>query len=133
MPILKAALVYFMIVFAVGFLCGPIRVSWLEPNFGATAAVLLELPILVMAMIFSARFVPRKLQLAPRAGAHLGMGFAALALVLMADFCVGLFLRQQSPGEIAAYFLAPAGRIYSGALLGFALMPWLVNWRLRKA
>ena len=42
MPTFKAALAYFGIVFAVGFLCGPIRMYWLEPNFGATTAVLME-------------------------------------------------------------------------------------------
>jgi hypothetical protein len=132
MPTLKAAVAYFAIVFAVGFLCGPIRVSMLEPMFGATAAVLLEAPILLMAMLYAARFVPRKLRLAATTVAHLCMGFAALALVLLADFGVGVLLRQLTPGAIVAQFATPAGRIYAALLLAFALMPWLVNRRLRS-
>lgn len=38
-----AAVLYFLIVFGVGFLLGPIRVWWLEPRFGNAAAVLLNL------------------------------------------------------------------------------------------
>lgn len=127
MPIPKAALSYFAIVFAVGLLCGPIRVLMLEPMFGATAAVLLEAPILLMAMLYAARFVPRRLRLAPTAAAHLGMGFGALVLVLLADFGVGVLLRQMTPGAIAAQFATPAGRVYAALLLALALMPWLVN------
>jgi hypothetical protein len=131
MPVLKAALSYFAIVFAVGFLCGPIRVLMLEPMFGATAAVLFEAPILLMAMLYAARFVPRRLRLEPRAVAHLGMGFAALMLLLIADFGVGVLLRQMTPGVIVAQFATPAGRVYGALLLVFALMPWLVNRRAR--
>lgn len=133
MPILKASLAYFAIVFSVGFLCGPIRVLMLEPMFGATAAVLLEAPILLMAMLYAARFVPRRLQLSPTAAAHLGMGMGALALVLLADLGVGVWLRDQSFAEILANFGTPAGRVYGGLLLAFALLPWLVNRRARAA
>lgn len=132
MPILKAAFSYFAIVFSVGFLCGPIRVLMLEPMFGATAAVLFEAPILLMAMLYAARLVPRRLRLAPTAAAQLGMGLAAMALVLVADLMVGLWVRHLPWGEIVANFSTPAGRIYSGLLLAFALMPWLVNRRARS-
>lgn len=131
MPILKAACAYFAIVFLVGLLCGPIRVLMLEPMFGPTAAVLFEAPILLMAMLYAARFVPRRLRLARTGAAHLGMGFGALALVLLADLVVGVFLRQLTPGAIAAQFGTPAGRIYAALLLAFSLLPWLVNRRLR--
>jgi hypothetical protein len=131
MTILKSSFAYFAIVFAVGFLCGPIRVLMLEPMFGATAAVLFEAPILLMAMLYAARFVPRRLRLQPMATAHLGMGIGALALVLVADFGVGVFLRDLTPEAIAAQFSTPAGRVYGALLLAFALMPWLVNRRAR--
>jgi hypothetical protein len=126
---LLAAIAYFAIVFAVGFACGPIRVLWLEPNFGATAAVLIEAPILIMAMFFAARFVPRKLKLANDIGSRLGMGLGALVLVLAADLCVGLFVRQQTLEQIAGQFSTPAGRIYAALLLLLALVPVMVGQR----
>ena len=133
MPILTAALAYFAVVFTVGFLCGPIRILMLEPMFGATASVLFEAPILLMAMLYAARFVPRRLRLTPTAAAHLGMGGGALMLVLLADAGVGLFVRHLPLAEIVASFTTPAGRIYAALLLLFALMPWLVNRRARSA
>jgi len=133
MPIITAALAYFAVVFTVGFLCGPIRILMLEPMFGATAAVLFEAPILLMAMLYAARFVPRRLRLTPKAAAHLGMGGGALMLVLLADAGVGLFVRHLPLAEIVASFTTPAGRIYAALLLLFALMPWLVNRRARSA
>ena len=45
-----AVALYFAIVFGVGFLLGPIRVFLLEPRLGATLAVLLEAPLLLIAM-----------------------------------------------------------------------------------
>ena len=132
-PILKAALSYFAIVFTVGFLCGAIRVVMLEPMFGPTAAVLFEAPILLMAMLYAARFVPRRLRLVPTSAAHLGMGFAALMLVLLADLGVGVIVRHLSFAEIVATVSTPVGRIYAALLLLFALMPWLVNRRARSA
>lgn len=47
MKILAAALLYFLIVFGVGFLVGPVRVLYVEPRVGSTAAVMLEAPILL--------------------------------------------------------------------------------------
>lgn len=129
MQVLTAALAYFALVFAVGFMAGPIRVLFLEPAFGKTLAVLMETPILLMAMLWAARFVPRRLRLQPTSANLIGMGLIALALVLAADLCVGLFLRQQTVPEIAAYFATTAGLIYSAALLLFAVMPVLVARR----
>ena len=127
--ILKAALFYFAIVFGVGFLCGPIRLFWLEPNFGALTAIWMEVPILVMAMLFAARYVPRRLRLPAMWSAQAGMGAIALFLVLIADLAVGLLLRKLTLAEIMANFSTPTGRVYAGALLLFALLPMLVNRR----
>jgi hypothetical protein len=126
---LKAALAYFAIVFTVGFMAGPIRMFWLEPQFGTTVAVALETPILLMAMLFAARYVPRRLGLRRRAADLLAMGGLALMLVLLADIAVGLGLRNMPLNQVLGYFFTPAGLIYSGALLAFALMPLLVAGR----
>jgi uncharacterized membrane protein YciS (DUF1049 family) len=58
-----SALLYFAVVFAAGFLLGPIRVFWLEPQVGPTIAVLCEAPFLLAVMAVAARWVPLKLRL----------------------------------------------------------------------
>ena len=92
-PILVAALLYFAIVFGIGFLLGPVRVLMLEPTVGRTVAVLCEAPLLLTAMILAARWLPQKLQLPMTATALATMGIGALILQLLADLAVGLYAR----------------------------------------
>jgi hypothetical protein len=61
MRIALAILLYFGVVFRVGFLLGTIRVVWLEPRFGPIIATACEAPFLLMAMLVAARWVPRVL------------------------------------------------------------------------
>jgi hypothetical protein len=51
MRILKAALLYFAIVFGVGFVLGTIRTLWLVPRLGARAAELLEMPVMLVVIV----------------------------------------------------------------------------------
>jgi hypothetical protein len=128
MPIVRATLLYFGIVFGAGLLLGPIRVLWLEPHVGPTVAVLCETPLLLAAMILGARWVPSAVHL-PRAFRPLAlMGLGALALQQVADLAVGVGLRRLSPADQLAQYGTPAGRIYAAALIAFAAMPLLVNW-----
>ena len=129
MQILVASILYFAIVFAVGFGLGPIRVLWLEPWLGATMAVLFEVPFLLLAMILAARWVPRRVGLAPGYLNLVAMGVVALALQQSADAAVAIGLRGITPSEQIAYFATPAGMIYAASLVAFAAMPALVNAR----
>jgi hypothetical protein len=126
MQILISAVLYFLIVFGVGFALGPIRVFWLEPALGQTIAVLCETPFLLAAMVLAASWVPAKLNLTRRPAPLLAMGIGALLLQQIADFTVGSSLRGLSAKDQIAYFATPAGMIYAVALLLFALMPLLV-------
>jgi hypothetical protein len=55
--VLKAGAVYFTIVFAVGFLLGTVRVLVLVPRVGETAAVMIELPIILAASWITCRWL----------------------------------------------------------------------------
>ncbi len=127
MRILTSAVLYFMIVFGVGFLLGPIRVVWLEPWLGKIVAVLCETPLLVVAMVAAARWVPTKLGLRTDLRSLASMGIGALILQQIADFAVGIGLRGNTPGEQLANLATPAGLIYAAALLAFAATPALAN------
>jgi hypothetical protein len=122
-----AAALYFALVFAVGCLLGPIRVFFLEPRLAATLAVLLEAPLLLIAMAASARWVPRKLGMGTSIGLMTATGVAALALVVVADFTLGVWLRGINALEQVGYLATPAGLIYVACLVLFAAMPVLVN------
>ena len=53
---LKAAIYYFVTVFAVGIVLGPLRALVVKPRVGGLAAVLVEVPVMIAAMVF---FAPR--------------------------------------------------------------------------
>lgn len=121
--LLRAAGVYFLIVFAVGFTLGPVRVLWIEPLVGRTFAVLLETPLLALAMWFGARWARHWAGLEGGWGALLAMGVIALVLQQIADLAVGFGLRGMTLAEQWALFGTPAGAIYAVSLALFALMP----------
>jgi hypothetical protein len=124
-----AALLYCVLVFAAGFLLGPIRVLWLEPKLGPFLAVLCEMPFLIAAMVFAARWVPRVVSLAREPQSLILMGLGALALLQAADIAVGVGLRGLTLSAQFAQFATPQGVVYAAALVAFAAMPVIVNRR----
>ena len=129
MRIAAAAVLYFAVVFGVGFLLGPIRVLFLEPHLGPTSAALCEAPFLVAAMVFASRWVPRFVRLR-RDGSSLAlMGGGTLVLQQMADVAVGIGLRGIAPSEQLAHFFTAPALVYAGLLLAFAAMPIVVHRR----
>jgi hypothetical protein len=48
---LKAGLIYFLLVFAFGWVLGPIRELWAVPRFGRRAALLVEAVIMLIGVI----------------------------------------------------------------------------------
>ena len=130
-----AAVLYFLIVFGAGFLLGPIRVLLLEPRLGPLVSVLCEAPLLLAAMIFAARRVPRALRLGRDAGVLSVVGCAALILQQASDVIVGVSLRGVGIAEQFTRFRTIEGLVYAGLLILFAAMPLLANrpWRAVRA
>jgi hypothetical protein len=63
--IVKAAAVYFGLVFGAGFILGPIRILFVVPRFGARVAELMEAPLMLIVVAVAARWVVRRFQLTP--------------------------------------------------------------------
>jgi hypothetical protein len=126
-----AAVFYFLIVFGVGFLIGPVRVFWLEPRLGETVATLCEAPFLLCPMCLTARWLPRGLGLRPNIAPLAVMGVGALLLQQFADFAVGAALRGIAPGQQLARLSTPAGLTYVALLVALVAMPVLANWPRR--
>ena len=127
--VLTAAAVYFVIVFAIGLVLGPIRVLWVEPWLGPTLAILCEAPLLIIAMIVAARVAPALAGLGAGWGARLIMGVLALVMQQIADLAVGFGLRGVTLQEQLAYFGTLPGYIYLVMLVLFALMPLVIYAR----
>jgi hypothetical protein len=131
MRLTLAIFLYFGVVFGAGFLLGPIRVLWLEPRFGPIIATACEAPLLLIAMLVAARWVPRALNIrSPKTLVLIGTG--SLALLQIADFTVGFWLRGITPTEQFAQLLTRQGNIYVALLALFAIMPLAANCGLER-
>lgn len=127
--VVKAGAIYFALVFGAGFVLGTIRVLWLVPAVGTRTAELLEMPVMLMVIILSARWVVRHFSMPYTASSRLGMGGIAVALILLLDFTVVLWIRGLSFGQYIESFDPVAGTAYLVMLGVLAIMPLLVARR----
>ena len=128
---LKVGALYFAAVFAVGFVLGTIRTLWVTPRIGARAAELIESPIMLVVVVLAARVVVRRHAELTNWMNWLSVGLFALALMLLVEFTVVLWVRGLS---LAQYFATrdPVSTMVYFVLLGvFAVLPVLVFqfWR----
>lgn len=124
----RAALLYLAVIFTLAFAFGAFRVSWLAPRIGDVAAVLIEVPLILIASYVAARAIM------PRFGirngvAALTMGALAFALLLMLECALAVLAFGQSATAWAAALATLPGMIGLLGQLGFALMPWAVMRR----
>ena len=126
-PMIRGA-AYFGLVFGVGFLLGIVRVLAVEPRLGERWAELVEAPLMLVAIIFSARFVVRRFP-APRRAEYVVSGAVALMLLVFVEFSVVLGIRGSSLSEYFAERDPVAGSVYILMLAVFAAMPWLLGGR----
>ncbi len=129
MQTVKAAVLYFAIVFGAGFVLGVPRVLWVVPKLGTRAAELIESPIMLTVVFFAAGWVVRRLALPPTVAARLGPGFMALGLLLAAEFTVVLKIQRLTLAQYFAGRDPVSGTVYVLMLLAFALMPLAVGRR----
>ena len=131
MRALKAGLVYFVLVFAVGWVLGPIRELWALPHFGRVAAMLSEAVIMLIAMIVTARSVIRRFDVPRTLAATISMGLIAIGLLFPAEIAGVVWIRGLSLQEYVASFVTAPGVISLLMFLVFGAMPTLVALLIR--
>lgn len=129
MQILKAALLYFALVFAAGFALGPIRIMWVVPRLGTRWAELLEAPVMLAVIVAAARWTARYCAVPSAPASRLAMGCLALGLMLVAEFGLVLRLRGMSYREYLATRDPVSGTVFYACLGLMALMPLLVAYQ----
>jgi hypothetical protein len=118
---LKAGLLYFAVVFGIGFVFGTIRTLWVVPRLGMRMAELMEMPIMLVVTIVAARWIVLHLAIPSSSSARLGMGVIALCLSLLAEFGLVLWLRGLSIKEYLATRDRVSGTAYYVALGAFVI------------
>lgn len=124
--IVRAALAYFVAVFALGFVLGAVREGLVRPRFGTLGAIAIEAPTMLLACWWAARWVVGRFGVAAR-GARWRMGALAFGLLMVAELGGSLVLRGMAPGEWLAHFGTAPGALSLALFLAFAVMPVLVR------
>ena len=127
--VLKASVLYFAMVFGGGFLLGAVRVPFLVPRLGVRAAELIEMPLMLLVVIASARFVVKRFDLSSSAGKSLCVGLCALALLICAELSLALAIQVQSLAGYIAGRDPVSGSVYILLLCLFAAMPSIIARR----
>lgn len=128
MQVVKAGALYFALVFAIGLVLGIIRTLWVVPRLGARKAELAETPIMLAVSLAAAHWAVLRLNVPSVLSVRLGMGGVALALMLLAEFGLVLWLRGLSIRQYLATRDPVSGTIYYMMLGAFAVLP-IVAWR----
>ena len=127
--VIKYGFIYFALVFAAGFVLGTIRVLLVEPRIGARYAELLEIPVMLLVIFQSAKFVVSRMPNAKSGIPHFMIGAVALALLLLSEIALVLGLQGMSLGQYLESRDEIAFSVYIASLIVFAIMPWLVRAR----
>ncbi len=124
LPAIKAGLLYFLIVFAAGFVLGSVRTLVLAPRLGEVAAVLLELPLLLAIAWFTCRRLTAALAVSPDPRARIIMGELAFVLTILAEVVLGALLGR-SVLDVFAGFATTAGLLGLAGQALFGVFPLL--------
>ena len=124
--IIKAALTYFALAFGAGFLLGAIRVTLVVPNLGERMAELIEMPVMLIVIVFAARHVARRYALPKERSTTIQVGFLALGLLLAAEILLAVVIQNRSLADYVASRDPVSGSVYLAMLLLFALMPTIL-------
>jgi hypothetical protein len=122
-----AAIAYWALILALGFVLGTVRVLWLAPLVGALPATALELPLMLAASWWVAGWLMRRFAIAS-SGEALAMGVMAFALLLASECLLAVAISGQTAAAWITGLSEPHALLGLGGQLVFALMPW---WRLR--
>jgi hypothetical protein len=124
-PGLRAGLRYGAEAFALGFVLGTLRIIVLVPALGLLAAVLCEIPVMLLAMAWRAGGIVKQHRLRST-GQRAAMGAAGFALLMTCELGLGLALGT-TPGEWFGRLATPAGAAGLAAQLVFSVLPLLVG------
>ncbi|MEQ9257848.1 MAG: hypothetical protein RIG84_01985 [Roseovarius sp.] len=128
---IRAGVLYFLIVFAIGFVLGTFRVLVLVllPRVGELVAVLIETPVILTACWVVSGGLLRRIPVRAVAADRLLMGGLALGLLLLAEVALSTLLFGRSMAEHLAHYATLAGALGLAGQGVFGAMP-LIRLRL---
>jgi hypothetical protein len=120
---LSAATAYFLILFALGFVLGTIRVLLIAPRFGALAATVSEVPVMITAGYFTCRRVLRRWHVPADMRTRWAMVMLFLLLLAIFETLLGALLFGRTVASQWVALATPAGLVGVSAQIVAALLP----------
>lgn len=118
---------YFAVIFTFAFAMGVVRVLLVAPRLGPTAAVLIEVPILVLASwIVAHRLLRNRILTLTQCAA---MGAIAFTLTLMCEAALAALMLRESLGDWVSALVTPLELVGLAGQIVFGLMPIFVGYR----
>ena len=124
---IRAGTAYFLIVFAIAFVLGVIRVGFIIPRIGVLAAVFAEAAVLLPLSWWVCGDLIRRFAVPPALSARAVMGLLAFALLMIAELALAVLLFGRTPAQHWASYRGIAEQLGLAAQLLFAAMPMLVR------
>ncbi|MGL4810236.1 MAG: hypothetical protein ACRCXM_00545 [Beijerinckiaceae bacterium] len=121
----RAGLAYALLMFAAGFVLGTLRELVVRRHLGELPAILMEIPVMLAASWFAARWLIRRFDVPADARDRLVMGFVALAVLLAAEAATGIWLMGQSLRQHVLSYASLRGLVTLASQGIFALIPLL--------
>ena len=120
-----AGITYFLIVFGAGVVFGGARVLYLLPVFGLVAALLIELPVMLLISWIACAVLVDRLSVAPTLSARLAMGGVAFGVLMAAELLVSVFLLDRSVDDHLRAYVTWSAMLGLAAQLAFGMFPVL--------
>lgn len=125
----RAACIYGVSAFVIGFCIGAFRVLLLTPKFGTTISVLIEAPLMLAVCWKISRWCMERFHFRTHGEAAL-MGTMAFAVLLFEETGMTVLVLGNSPGDYLAGHWSVPGAIGLVAQACFACFPFLQSRRL---
>jgi hypothetical protein len=121
----KAGVAYWALIFALGFVLGTVRMLWGAKALGETTFILIEIPVILTASWFAARWLLRRYAVQTLPAVAL-MGTLAFTLLMGAELALAMELSGQSPDAWFATLWHEPHLYGTLGQVAFAGMPVLV-------
>lgn len=130
--LLAPAFAYAVSVFAVGFALGTARVLAIAPRLGEGVAVLLELPLMLLASFVLARWAVARWAVPARLGPRAAMGLMAFAILMGLELALSVLLFGNSLQDHLSAYRAPERLLGLAGQIAFGALPALLLLRARE-
>jgi riboflavin synthase len=121
------ATVYFLALFALGFVLGTIRMIIVAPRIGVLAATFAEVPVMLAAAYFASRWTIRRWHVPHNSTIRWAMVLWFLMLLFLFETVLGALLFGRTMAEQWAALATPAGLLGLSAQTIAALLPVFVG------